>query len=117
MVSKTKIEKRMRKKTNPVLVKTIIELKKTNTDVAKFLAMPKRKWSSVNLYKISEIGKDVLIPGKVLSFGELDKKVKIVAWDASEKAKEKIKKAGGSFVEIVEEVKKNPELKDLEVLR
>ncbi len=117
MVSKTKIEKRMQKKNNPILVEAIIKLKKKNPEAAKLLAMPKRLWAGVNLYKISELGKDVFVPGKVLSFGEFDKKIKVVAWDASDKAKEKIKKAGGNFVEVVEEIKKNPELKGLEVLR
>ena len=32
-ISKTKIEKRMRQKTNPLLVETIVKLKKTNPTI------------------------------------------------------------------------------------
>jgi large subunit ribosomal protein L18e len=95
-------------------VNAIIQIKKTNPETAKLLAMPKKKWAVVNL---SEIKKDSFIPGKVLSSGELEKAVKVVAWSASEKAIEKIKKAKCEFVNVVEEIKKNPELKGLEVLR
>ena len=60
---------------------------------------------------------DVLIVGKVLSSGNLEKGKKIVAWGASEKARERIKAGKGEFVLIVDEIKKNPELKGLEVVR
>ncbi len=43
-----------------------------------------------------------LIPGKVLSPGKLTKKVSIAAWSFSEKAHEKIKKAGGKTLTIEE---------------
>ena len=44
------------------------------------------------------------------------KKLKIVAWSASEKAIEKMKAAKTEFVELTEEMKKNPQLKDLKLL-
>ena len=116
-ISKTKIEKRLKKKTNPELVETIIKLKKTNPEVAKLLAMPIKKQAQINLSGINKSKGDVLIIGKVLSQGELNKKKKVVAWNFSEGAKEKIKKSGGEFVYITEEIKKNPELKSLEILR
>jgi len=58
-----------------------------------------------------------LVVGKVLSSGNLDKKKKIVAWGASEKAIEKIKKAGGEFIKIIDEIKKNPKLNGLELMK
>jgi len=115
--SKTQIEKRLRTKTDSDLVETIIKLKKKNLEAAKLLARPKRLWASVNLDLIDKQKGDVFIGGKVLSQGELSKPVKIVAWGASEKAMEKIKKAKAEFVFIVDEVKKNPELKNLVILK
>jgi large subunit ribosomal protein L18e len=119
-ISKTKIERRMRKKTDSYLVDTIIKLKKSNPNVAKLLTMPKRKWSSINLKEIEENAKEnekILVAGKILSSGNLNKKVKIVAWAISDKAKEKLKDSKSEFASISEEIKKNPELKDLRILR
>jgi len=107
----------MKQKTDSELVGTIIKLKKTNPGVAKLLAGPKRNQSAINLDKIESVKGDVLIVGKVLSSGDLEKGKKIVAWSASEKAVEKIKSVKGEFVLITDEIKKNPELKGLEVLR
>lgn len=107
----------MKKKTDSKLVETIIKLKKTNPAIAKELAKPKRKWAGINLDKISKIEGDVLIVGKVLSKGKLNKAKKIVAWAGSNKAIEKIKTAKGEFILIVDELKKNPGLKGLEVVK
>jgi len=119
-ISKSKIEKRLKSKTNPELVKTIIKLKKTNPEVAKILAMPVKKQSKINLRKIDKILKEkenVLVPGKILSSGELTKKIKIVGFSASEKALEKIKKSGSEFIELTEEIKKNPQLKEMVIIK
>lgn len=119
-LSKTRIERRMRTKTNPILVNTIVQLKKTNSEIAKLLAMPVKKQPVFNLSDLDEQLKDgekVFVFGKILSAGELTKKVKIVAWSASEGAKEKMKEAKVEFVSLVEEIKKNPELKDLRIVK
>ena len=107
----------MKTKTDSELVSTIIKLKKTNPTVAKELAKPKRRWAAVNIEELNKIKGDVIIAGKILSSGDLEKKKKIVAWGASEKAREKIQSAGGEFVFILDEVTKNPELKDLELVK
>ena len=104
-INKTKIEKRMQKKMDTALVETIIKLKKTNPEIAKELARPKRRWPAVNLKDVDMIKGDVLVAGKILSAGELTDSKKIVAWSASEKAIEKIKGAKGTFVTIIEEMK------------
>ena len=117
MINKTKIEKRMKQKMDASLVETIIKLKKTNPVVAKELARPKRRWPAVNLKDIDMIKGDVLVAGKVLSAGDLSEAKKIVAWAVSEKALDKIKNAKGTFVFIVDEVKKNPELNGYDILR
>ena len=116
-INKTKIEKRMRNKLDGELVNIIVKLKKSNPVVAKELARPKRRWPAVNLKDIDMIKGDVLVAGKVLSAGDLSGKKKVVAWAVSEKALAKIKNANGTFVSIIDEVKKNPELNGFDILR
>jgi ribosomal protein L18E len=115
-ISKTKIERRMKKKKDSKLVETIIKLKKTNPEVAKELAKPKRRWPAINLKDIDMIKGDVLIAGKVLSAGDLESPKKIVAWSASKKAIEKIKNSKGTFIQITDELVKNPQLKGFDIL-
>jgi len=116
-INKTKIEKRMRSKMDSELVNLIVKLKKTNPEIAKEFARPKRRWPAVNLKDIDMIKGDVLIAGKVLSAGDLSEGKKIVAWSISEKALDKIKNAKGTYVCVLEEIKKNPELNGFDVLR
>jgi len=116
-ISKSKIERRMGHKRDSLLVETIIKLKKTNPIFAKELARPRRRWSSVNLKDIDMVKGDIFVAGKILSAGNLSKSKKIVAWSASEKALEKIKDADGNFILIVEEIKKNPTLNGLNIVR
>lgn len=118
--SKTKIESRSSTKTNKILAESITLIKKKNAEYAKHLAMPIKKWAELNLDQIDRATKDgdsVFIPGKVLSSGKISKKIKIVAWKASEKAVEKMNEAKVDFVLISEEIKKNPELKNLRLLK
>ena len=64
-----------------------------------------RRRRVVNLSRIQRFAKEnesIIIPGKVLSTGDLSKKVNVTALSFSESAKEKIKKAGGSAQEIRE---------------
>jgi len=119
-ISKTRIERRSSKKTNKDLAEAITLIKKRNPEFAKQLAMPIKKWVELNLDQVDRIVKDgeaVFVPGKILSSGELTKKLKIVAWKASEKALEKMKSSKTDFVEVKEEIKKNPELKNLRLVR
>ena len=116
-ISKGKIEKRMKKKSDSDLVKTIIQLKRSNLEVAKELAKPKRRWSAVNLKDLSHVEGDVLVAGKVLSAGDLLSPKKVVAWSFSQKAREKIKDSKGKAILLTEELNKNPELKGLSIVR
>jgi large subunit ribosomal protein L18e len=118
-ISKTKIENRMRQKSNPILINAIVQLKKTNPAVAKILAMPRKKQLSLNLTQIDKMIKDgekVFVPGKVLSSGEITKKAKIIAWNASEKAIEKIAAAKAEFIYLNDEIKTNKDLKGVKIL-
>jgi len=115
------------KKTNPALIQLIHELKKQSTeqdapiwkDIAKRLEKPSRNWAEVNLDRISKYVLDsetALIPGKVLSTGNLTKKIPIAAWAFTEKAQDKIKKAGGKTLSIEELLKKYPDGKNIRIV-
>ena len=121
MKTKTKINKQIERKTNKKLVDTVIALKKKEKwiEIAGILSRPKRKFVSINLNEINDLTKDgetIVIPGKVLSQGEITKKIKIVALNFSEKAKEKLLKSKIPVSEISEEIKKNPDAKDIRIL-
>ncbi len=101
------------KSTNIHLRKLIADLNKQKVPmwkaVAKELAKPIRIRREVNLSKINRYTKDkdtVVVPGKVLSGGELDHKVTIAAWQFSDAAFEKVKKSGSEAISIPELVKK-----------
>jgi large subunit ribosomal protein L18e len=122
MKSKVMIEKQLKRKTNPELVKTIIAAKKKKNwlEVAAILSSPRTKRRNMNLDKINEEAKEgeiVVVAGKVLSQGELNKKIKVVALSFSVMAKEKISKAKGEALTILEEIKKNPEAKNVRFLK
>ena len=115
------------KKTNPMLISLIQDLKKKAyendapiwKDIALRLEKPLRNWPEVNLDRIdryTKVNETALIPGKVLSTGNLTKKISIAAWSFSEKSQEKIKKAGGKSMSIEELVKNNPKGKDVRIL-
>jgi len=120
--SKTKIEQQLQRKRNQELVETIIKAKKSEKwlQIAETLSSPRRKRIEMNLNEINEkskSGETVLVPGKVLSQGELDKKIKIAALNFSDKAKEKIIKSGASSLSILELIKENPKAEGIKVLK
>ena len=122
MKSKSLIEKQLKRKTNPELVETIIAAKKKKAweKVAGLISPPRKKHTSINLGEIekkSKQGEIVVIPGKVLSQGEISKKIKIVALNFSEKAREKLIKSGSEAISILKEIKSNPEAKNLKILK
>ena len=115
------------KKTNPMLISLIQDLKKSAyqndapiwKDIAIRLEKPSRNWPVVNLDRIDKYIREnetALIPGKVLSPGNLTKKVSVAAWSFSEKSVEKIKKVGGKTLSIQDLVKNNPKGKDVRIL-
>ena len=114
-------------KTNPMLIALIHELKKQANendapiwkDIALRLERSSKNWPEVNLDRISKYTGEketALIPGKVLSSGDLTKKITIAAWSFSEKSQEKIQNAGGKFMSIEEHLKNNPKGKDIRIL-
>ena len=122
MKSKTKIEKQTKKKTNSDLVETIRLAKKNKKwlEVASLLSVPRSKMSEVNLDKIDYESKEkerILIPGKVLSQGEVNKKIRVIALGFSESAKIKLLNAKCDVAYIGDEIKNNPEAKGIKILK
>jgi len=119
MKSKTLIEKQLKKKTNSEVVETIIAAKKKKdwVPVAAIISGSRKNHASVNLQDLNKAkeGEKLVVPGKVLSLGEVDKKLKVVALSFSEKAKEKLKNSGSEAISILDEIKSNPEAKDIRI--
>ena len=113
MISKTKINKREKRKTNPDLAQAIFIAKKNNLlELAKKLSGPTKKQSKVNVEDLDKIKEDkIIVVGKVLSEGDISKKKTIYALGFSEKAKEKLKKAGCESLSILQGLKKDSKLK------
>ena len=122
MKSKTLIEKQLNRKTNVELVKTIIVAKKNDNwkEIGEILSGPRRNLKNINLEEIdkkSKEGEIIIIPGKVLSQGKINKKLKVVALGFSERAKEKLLKTKNEVSNIIEEIKKNPKAKGIKILK
>ena len=122
MKSKSKISKQTERKQNNELVKTILLTRKNKEwfKVAESLSSPRKKRVAINLDKINSLVKKgdlVVIPGKVLSKGEIEKDIKIVALSFSKKAEEKLKKADCDVLTILEEIKKNPKAKGIKIIK
>ncbi len=118
MISKTQIDKKMKRKTNPNLVETIFIAKKNNLlDLAKELAKPTKQQIKINLNKLNELKENnIMVVGKVLGEGNIEKKIKISALSFSESAKEKLKKASCEIKTIQKEIKDNVKLKGVKII-
>jgi len=122
MISQTKLKARARRKTDSILADTITEARKNEgwNEVAKLLSSSTRKHASANLFDIDKqtsAGDTVVIVGKVLSGGELKKKIRICALSISDKAREKLRESKSEFVIIFEEIVKNKKAEGIKVLR
>lgn len=120
--SKTRIEKQKRKKRNLELVETITLAKKNSfwIEIASILSGSTKKRLNINVGEINKKvkeGEKVIVVGKVLSMGEIDKKISVIALGFSEKAKEKIIGAKGKISFILDEIKQNPEMKGVKILK
>lgn len=118
MISKTQINKRIEKKRNPEIVKTIELAKKNNLlDLAKKLSAPISQQTKINLDKLDKVeGDKVLVVGKVLGMGDIDKKKQVSALGFSKQAREKLKKAGCEIKTVKQEIEKNQKLEGVKIL-
>lgn len=126
-VLKTGNEKMTGKKrtgpSNIQLSRLIVMLRKKNKDiwsrVANDLEKSTRSRREVNLSRIERnaaAGEILVVPGKVLADGRIDKKIEIAAFRFSAGAKQKIEKAGGKTMTIEQLVSKNPEAKGVRII-
>jgi large subunit ribosomal protein L18e len=76
--------------------------------VRRLVAVPARRRASVNLYKIERYSKDgenIIVPGKVLSSGEIKHKVNITAIEFSAPALKSLKEANCNVIGIKDMLK------------
>lgn len=86
--------------------------------IAEELERPTRQRRIVNLYNINkhtEKDETIIVPGKVLSIGELDHKVTIAAWRFSNNAAKKINKVGKAVL-ISDLLKESPKGKRIRIM-
>ena len=114
-------------KTNPRLNSLIAELKAVSResganvwqDVADRLEKPRRTHAEVNLGRIERYAQEdetVIVPGKVLGSGVLEKNVTVAAVDFSSSARKKIEQVG-STVTLEQIAEQNPDGSDVRVIR
>ena len=120
--SNTKIKKQTVKKTNPEIVETINLARKNKKyiTIAELLSRPRSQRIEFNLNEINNLSSNnnrILVAGKVLSQGEIDKKIDIIALNISKNAKEKLLKSGCKISSIIDEIKNNPECSGITILK
>lgn len=116
------------KKTNPVLVDLVRQLRRWSweheapiwRDIAKRLERPASSWAEVNVSRVERhLGEDatVVVPGKLLGSGRLTKPVTVAAFDFSRSARQKVESAGGECLPIAQLVERNPDGTDVRILQ
>ncbi|WP_225333865.1 50S ribosomal protein L18e [Halomicrobium urmianum] len=114
-------------KTNPRLSSLIADLKSAARnsggdvwgDIAERLEKPRRTHAEVNLGQIERYAREdetVVVPGKVLGSGVLQKDVTVAAVDFSGTAEKKIDQVGDA-VSLEQVIDNNPEGSDVRVIR
>ena len=115
-------------KSNPRL-KELIERLKSHSyendapiwkDIANRLSKPRRNWAEVNLSRISRYAKEgevILVPGKLLGSGSIDKSVTVASFHASEAARKKVEASGGAVLTLEELMIRNPKGSGIRIMR
>lgn len=118
MISKTKISKRTKAKTNPELMETINLAKKNNLlDLAKKLSAPRSNYNNVNLDELDSIeGDKIMVIGKILGSGDIKRKIDVSALSFSQQAKDKLNKAGCNVKTIKEAIEKNSKMEGVKII-
>lgn len=121
-LSNRSLKVRVKRKSNTSLAETIILANENENwkPIAKILSNGTRLYSSVNLKEIdaqTTAGDTILIIGKVLSSGDLTKKLRICALGISESAKDKLAKTKSEYVSIADEIKSNKKAEGLKLLK
>ena len=100
-----------------VLIRKLEKLGKSSgqamwLDIAQRLGKPRRIRPSVNLWKLEKMskkfsGKMLLVPGKVLSYGQLNSAIAVCAFEFSARALKKISEHKGKAL-LLSELVENP---------
>ena len=122
LISKTKVKRHLHMKTNPTLTATISAALKQEGwhALAKCIAGATRTQASVNLSMIdkhTKTGDTIIVPGKVLSSGELTKKIRICSLSISQAAREKLKKTKSEYASIADEIKINHKAEGIKIIQ
>ncbi|WP_458206525.1 50S ribosomal protein L18e [Haladaptatus sp. NG-SE-30] len=115
-------------KTNPRLSSLIAELKSVSrdsdadvwNDVATRLEKPRSSHAEVNLGRIERYAQEdetVVVPGKVLGSGVLQKNVTVAAVDFSSTAETKIEQANGESIKLEQAIEQYPKGSNVRVIR
>lgn len=115
------------KTTNPELIQLIRFLRKQGgendaeiwREVANRLAKPRRKRIAVNVSRLNRNtnkNETVVVPGKVLGAGRVDNPLTVAAFSFSEKAKRKIRDAGGNHLSVLQLAKENPDGSNIRII-
>ena len=112
--------------TNPILKSLVDSLSRKTSernpfweDVAKKLAKPTRSRVQVNVAEInrdSKEGQFIVVPGVVMSSGDVNKKLNVAAWRFTAAAEKKIAAAGGKTMTIAELKKEKPKGTDVKIV-
>jgi len=116
------------RKSNPRLLELIERLKRHSyenkapiwKDTAIRLSKPRRSWAEVNISRISRYAKKdevILVPGRLLGSGNIDKSVTVASFHSSETARRKITDSGGVILTIEELMNKNPKGSRVRIMR
>jgi len=116
------------RKSNPRLLELIERLKRHSyenkapiwKDTASRLSKPRRSWAEVNISRISRYAKKdevILVPGRLLGSGNIDKSVTVASFHSSETARRKITDSGGVILTIEELMNKNPKGSRVRIMR
>lgn len=108
---------------------TIVALKKQGkkaknavlSDIARRLSRATRQRAEVNVFKLNELalkmkGKVFVVPGKVLSKGNVNTKIEVACFSCSKKAEEKIHAHEGKVMDLNELIESGMESKNLVIV-
>ncbi|WP_010917392.1 50S ribosomal protein L18e [Thermoplasma volcanium] len=106
-------------------IRSLVEISRQNSakiwrDMAERLANGRRRYASINLYKIDKFAKDgdvIVVPGSVLGVGKITKKVTIGAVHFSRAATEKLVRSGCAFMSLSDVAKANPKGTNVKIMR
>ncbi len=108
-------DEKMEKKSIKILIENLEKTDKKAKNarlvarIIKVASLPKRRRVSVNLEKLNELakpGENILVPGKILGTGKVEKAFGVAAIEFSESSTKKLREAGCTIMSVEEMLKK-----------